>query len=136
MAKATGLGWTTFSVDDSGGTARAIINDIHTLSWKQPRAVQETTGIDKSAIERLLLLADLSYDIAGVFNNAASTGAHTVLSTVSTSSSARTVTNVVNGSTLAAEMLATSYDVKRSAKGELTWDSKLMLADGTVPTWS
>lgn len=59
-----------------------------------------------------------------------------MLSTVSTSSSARTVTNVVNGSTLAAECLLTSYDVKRSAKGELTWDSKLMLADGTVPTWS
>jgi hypothetical protein len=136
MSKATGLGWTTFSVDDSGGTARAIINDIHSLSWKMPRAVQETTGIDKSAIERLLLLADLSYDIAGIFNAAASTGAHTVLSTVSISSANRTVTNVVNAATLAAECVLTSYDVKRSNKGELTWDSKLMLADGTVPTWS
>lgn len=136
MAKATGLGWTTFSVDDSGGTVRAILNDIHNLSWKMPRAVQETTGIDKSAIERLLLLADLSYALNGVWNSAATTSAHAVFSTVSTSSAQRTVTNVVNGATLAAECLATAYDVKRSPKGELTWDATLMLADGTVPTWS
>jgi hypothetical protein len=135
MAKATGLGWTTFSVDDSGGTARDIRTDIHTVSWKMPRAVQEVTGIDKSAIERLLLLADLSYDIAGVWDSGSNL-AHATLSSVSTSSNSRTVTNVVNAATLAAECLLTSYDVKRSAKGELTWDSKLMLADGAVPTWS
>jgi hypothetical protein len=135
MAKATGLGWTTFSVDDSAGTVRAIINDIHSLSWKMPRAVQETTGIDKSAIERLLLLADLSYDLSGIWNSAANLS-HATLSTVGTSSSNRTVTNVVNAATLAAECVLTSYDLKRSNKGELTWDSKLMLADGAVPTWS
>ena len=31
MAKSTGLGWTTLSVDDSGGTVRVIKNDVTNL---------------------------------------------------------------------------------------------------------
>lgn len=102
-----------------------------------PRAVQEDTGIDKSAIERLLLLADLSYALDGVFNPTASTSSHAVLSTVGTFSGNRAVANVVNAATLGpANCVLTSYDVKRSNKGELTWTAALMLADGAVPTWS
>ena len=46
------------AIDDSGGSARTISNDITGLSWSIPRAVQDVTGVDKAAIERLLLLAD------------------------------------------------------------------------------
>ena len=45
MAKETGLGWTTLSVDDSGGTARAIINDVTNFNFSTPRGVQDVTGI-------------------------------------------------------------------------------------------
>lgn len=134
MSKVSGLGFTTFSVDNASGTPVDIRNDVNSLSWKMPRAVQEDTGIDKSAIERLLLLADISYDVAGTFNTASS---HTVLSTVATSNASRTVSLVVASATLGpCECVLTSYDVKRSNKGELTWDSKLMLQDGTLPAWS
>jgi hypothetical protein len=34
------------------------------------------------------------------------------------------------------EMLLTDYPIKRAASGELTWACPLVLADGTVPTWS
>src|SRR5262249_49351406 len=60
MAKATGIGWTTLSVDDSSGTPVVIKNDVTNLQFATPRGVQDVTGVDKSAIERLLLLADFS----------------------------------------------------------------------------
>lgn len=139
MAKTSGLGWTTLSVDNSSGSPQDIRNDITALSWKTPRAVQDTTGIDKSAMERLLLLADYQLTLDGVFNNSANMS-HAVLSTCSSTTVVRTASLVVTGtagtSTLNGEMALTSYDLKRSNKGELTWASVLMLADGTTPTWS
>jgi hypothetical protein len=44
--------------------------------------VQDITGLDKSANERLLLLADFSISLAGVFNDA-SNMSHDVFKTVS-----------------------------------------------------
>jgi hypothetical protein len=60
MAKETGLAWSAMSVDDAGGTLRDIRNDITNFQFATPRAVQDVTGIDRSAMERLLLLADMS----------------------------------------------------------------------------
>lgn len=133
MSKTTGMGWTTFSVDDAGGTPVVIKNDITDVSWSTPRAVQDVTGLDKSAIERLLLLADFTITPKGVFNAAAS---HTVFSTVPSTAVARTVTMVVAAATLPNETLFTDYKITRSAKGELTWEAPGVLSDGTLPTWS
>ena len=133
MSKASGLGWTTLSVDVSGGTPTVIKNDVTNLSFSTPRAVQDVTGVDKSANERLLLLADFSITLNGVFNSASS---HTVFSTVPSTSVARTTSLVVNSATLANEVLYTDYPLTRAATGELTWAVPGVLADGTVPTWS
>ena len=46
MSKENGLGWTTLSVDDSGGSVQAIKNDVTSLDFSTPREVQDTTGID------------------------------------------------------------------------------------------
>jgi hypothetical protein len=135
MAKETGLGWTTLSVDDSGGSPQAIKNDITNFDFATPREVQDVTGIDKSAMERLLLLADCSYTLNGVFNDAAG-ASHPVFKTVPSTSVNRTVTNVISGNTLATEMLPTDYALTRDANGALTWTVPMVLADGTVPTWS
>lgn len=133
MAKASGLGWTTCSVDDASGTPVVIKNDVTNLSFATPRAVQDVTGIDKSANERLLLLADFSITLEIVFN---ATGAHTVFSTVPSTSVARTTSLAVNGKTLANEVLYTDYPLQRSNSGELTASVPGVLADGTVPTWA
>ncbi|MFG3510251.1 hypothetical protein ACGF5F_32665 [Streptomyces sp. NPDC047821] len=135
MAKESGLGWTTCSVDDASGTARAIKNDITNLQFATPRAVQDVTGIDKSAMERLLLLADFSITLNGVFNDAANQ-AHDVFKTVPSTSVARTVTLTVSGQTLANECLFTDYPLTRSDSGELTFAVPGVLSDGTVPTWA
>lgn len=135
MAKESGLGWTTASFDDSSGTARAIKNDITELSFSTPRAVQDITGIDKSAMERLLLLADFSVDPKGVFNDAANMS-FDVFKTVPSTSVNRTVTLTVSGQTLANECLFTDFALARAKGGELTWSAPGVLADGTVPTWT
>jgi hypothetical protein len=135
MAKQSGLGWTTCSVDDATGTPQAIKNDITNLQIGTPRAVQDVTGIDKSANERILLLADMSITLNGVFNPA-SNMSHAVFSTVPSTSVNRTTTLAVGGKTLVAELLFTDYPLTRSDSGELTWAVPGVLADGTVPTWS
>ena len=70
MAKETGLGITTFSWDDVAGTPRTIINDFTTFNFDTPRALQDVTGVDKSAMERLQLLADFTVSGTTVFNDA------------------------------------------------------------------
>jgi hypothetical protein len=135
MAKASGLGQTTLSVDDASGTVRAIKNDITNWQMSTPRGVQDITGVDKSANERLLLLADASVTLNGVFN-AAANQSHDVFKTVPSTSVARTVTQTVNGVTLAFEALFSDYALTRADSGELTWSAPGSLADGTVPTWA
>lgn len=135
MAKESGLAFTTLSVDDSSGTARDIRNDITNMEWATPRATQDVTGIDKSAMERLLLLADFSITLNGVFNDAANLS-HAVFKTVPSTSVLRTVSINVSGQTLANECIFTDYPLTRADSGELTWAVPGSLADGAVPTWS
>lgn len=135
MAKETGLGWTTLSVDGSDGALNAIKNDVTNFSFATPRAVQDVTGVDKSAMERLLLLADFSIDLNGVFNDAADQ-AHATFKDVASTSVTRTVSLVISGQTLNNECLFTDYALQRGADGSLTWSAPGVLSDGTVPTWS
>lgn len=129
------MGWTTCSADNSAGVAKDIKNDVTDLQFATPRAVQDITGIDKSAMERLLLLADFSVTLKGVFN-AATDKSHDVFKTVPSTSVNRTLSLTVNGVSLNNEVLFTDYPLSRSASGELTWSVPGVLADGTVPVWS
>lgn len=135
MAKQSGLGWTTCSVDDSGGSVCAIVNDVTNLQISTPRGVQDVTGLDKSAYERLLLLADSSVTLNGVFN-VTSGASHDVFKTVTSTSVARTTTLTIASKTLASELLYTDYNLTRAQTGEFTWTAPGVLADGTVPTWA
>ena len=135
MAKETGLGFAV-SVDDSGGTLRDISNDIVSFSLNTPRGVQDVTGIDKSAMERLLLLADGQISLNGVFNADASNMSHDVFKTVPSTSVERTVTSVHSGQTLSMECLFSDYNLTRAADGSLTWTATGQLSDGTAPTWT
>lgn len=135
MAKQTGLGWTTLSVDDAAGTPRDLKNDITNLQFATPRGVQDVTGIDKSAFERLLLLADFSITL-NVVANFATNQEHDVFKTIPSTSVARTTSIGVGGKTLANEVLYTDYPLQRSNSGELTAAVPGVLADGTVPTWA
>jgi hypothetical protein len=137
MAKKTGL-TCKVSVDDSGTTLRDISNDVLSVDISTPRAMIDATGVDKSAMERLVGLADAQVTINGQFNDAADQS-HDVFRTVSSSDVARTVEldYVTTGtSVLSMEMLFSDYAVARSADGNLTWTATGQLSDGTVPTWT
>ncbi len=139
MAKSTGMGLTTLGVDTSGGSLNDIRNDVTNFSFATPRGVQDITGVDKSAMERLLLLADFSITLNGVFNDSA-LKSHVTLKTIPSTSVIRTVslsvTGTVGANTLSNECLFTDYALTRNQDGSLTWTTPGVLADGTVPTWS
>lgn len=134
------MGWKTFTVDDGGGVARAIKNDITNFDFSTPLALQDVTGIDKSANERIGLLHDFSINVEGPFDNAATTSSHAVFSTVASGAVARTTLLVVTGSngdsTLTNEVIYSDYAFTRSNTGPFIFKSPGVLADGTVPTWS
>lgn len=133
MAKETGLGWTTLSVDNAAGSACDIRSDVNSFDFNTPYDSQEVTGLDKTATERLALLADFSGSMNGTFNDAASKS-HSVFS--GDLRVVRTLLIVVSGQSLTNEVLLGGYNLSRGAKGELTWKSTFALADGTVPTWT
>lgn len=134
--KESGLAWTTLSVDNSAGTPVDIRADLSNLQWSMPRGVQDVTGIDKSAYERLLLLADFSMTLSGVGFDDQASQAHQTFKTVSSTTVLRTVSINISGQTLAVECIATDYGVTRGNDGAMTWTVPLTLADGNVPTWS
>ena len=138
MAKSSGI-TTTVSVDDGGAVLRDISTSVTSLTINTPRGVQDITGMDKSAVERLLLLADATVEMGGVFDPTATTGSHTVLRTVPSTTVTRTVTIVFNSTptaTLSMEMLASNYTLTRAQSGELTWSCSFALQSGSAPTWS
>lgn len=122
-------------IDDSGASARTISNDITTLSFSTPRGVQDVTGIDKSAMERLLLLADFQFSATLVFNDAANMG-FAVFKTVPSTSVARTVTLALSGQTLPNEVLFSDVAFSRPQSGEFTYSVTGALADGVAPVWA
>ena len=135
IPKVTGLGWTTLSVDDSTNAQQAIKNDITNLAFATPRGVQDVTGIDKSAYERLLTLADFTITMNGIFNPAVNQQ-HDVMKTIPSTSVPRLITMVTNGKTLAPTVILTDYTLTRATSGDLTWAAPGALSNGVVPTWS
>jgi hypothetical protein len=134
VAKTSGLGWTTFAVDDATGTPRDLKNDFLSVDVSTPRATFDVTGLDKYAVERLLGLADATVGGEMAFNPAADMG-HAVFRTMSSTSVPRTVSLAHSSQTLAMEMLPTTYDLSRGSDGKLTSKVELLLQDGTAPTW-
>jgi hypothetical protein len=134
--KESGLGWTTFSVDNASSAQKALVNDINSVQFATPRAVIDTTGLDKFAHERILGLADFSATMKGTYNDD-SDRAHDVFKTIALSTSpARLITITVSGQTLAVTCLLTDYALDRGDSGELSWTVPAALSSGTVPTWS
>ena len=138
MAKIPGLGATVI-VDNASSAAQTISNDVNDFSFTTPRAVQDTTGVDKSAMERLLLLADYSVTMKGVVNTATNMS-HAVFSTISLATSPNRNVKIqpTSGATpyLSCLCALTDYAITRSNAGALTWSVPGVLADGTNPTWN
>ena len=135
MAKQSGLG-DYFAVDNSAGSLKDISNDVTNITVNVGQNMIDITGLDKSAMERLIGLSDGSFQVNGVFN-ASANQAHSV---VSTRTGTRTVTYAIGGNTagnpvLSMECLIDSYNLNRGNDGSVIFTAGLQLQSGTVPTW-
>ncbi len=135
MAKETGMAWTTCTIDDTGGSGRAIKNDVTNLDLSMTNGVQDTTGLDKSAMERQLLLGDFSLTLNGIWNPALNQS-HDVFKNVGTSSVTRTAALTISEQSLNNEVLFSAYDVVRANDGSQVWTAPALLQNGTLPAWS
>lgn len=133
MAKETGLGWTTLDVDDEAGGAQDIREDVTSLSFATPRAVQDVTNLAVSAMERLGLLADFSAEVSHVFDDDTADSVHDVFADLS---NVRTFLLVVSAQTLTNEVLFTDYSYNRAQDGSFTGTAPCVLANGVVPNWT
>lgn len=134
--KQTGLGWTTLTVEDVSASAKDLRNDTNSLQFATPLAVQDVTGIDKSAFERLTLLADMSITLTGAALNPDAAKSHAVLANVTNRRTPRATVIAIAGQTLTATILYTDYSLNRGADGSLPWTSPGVLSNGTVPAWT
>lgn len=135
MAKKSGLG-ATLAVDNSSAAAQTISNDVVSISVSTPRGIQDITGMNVSAMERLLLRTDGKMDYAVIFNDTSTTGSFDVLSTASSTTVTRTHTYTVNSKVLAMEMLIPDFPLALGADGALTASISAVLNSTTVPTWA
>lgn len=139
MAKTSGLGG-VIKVADASSVVQTITNDNTNYTFSTPRNTQDVTGVDKFANERILLLADYSVTLNGVFNTAANQS-HAVFATIPSTNVVRSVEIDPIGTTtgfpkLVCNCLLTDYQITRANTGELTWQVPGSLADGNAPTWT
>lgn len=135
MAIESRLGWSNYTIDDAGGTAREMAARITQASISTTVAQQDITTISLSAMARLPLLSDCQDQLTLLFDDATN-NSFDVLKTVGPTSGPRTVTRVHSGQTLATESNLSSVNWSGTQSGELTATATLVLQSGSVPTWS
>lgn len=127
MAKISGL---TTAVTIAGNV---ISNDITSITLDTPYGVQEITGLDKSAVERLILRADASGTLSGVFNATASMS-HATLKTPGSKTFVIAYASAAATATFTA--ITSNYAVVMGADGSLTWSANWALSSGTAVAWT
>lgn len=133
MAKQTGLGWTTCTIQDAALVARDVRTPVTSLDFSTPYAQQEVTGLVSSATERLALLADFTGTLNSVFDPGANS-MHAVMS--GDLRIAREMVLAVGGKSLTNTVLFSDYSLSRGAGGEFTCKHPFALSSGTVPAWA
>ncbi len=137
MAKESGTSWTTCSVDSSGDALQTLINDVTNLDLSMTNGAQDTTGIDKVAMERLLLLADYSLDLTMVFNDAASNSEFSVFKNTNVAATAtRSTALAISSQSLNNECVFPTVSRARAADGSFIVTANGQLGGGAIPAWS
>src|SRR5262249_17171295 len=135
MAKVSGLGGTV-TVDNAAGTPEDISTDVTDYQFSTPYGIQNTTGVNKSANERLALLQDFSVTFNGIMDPASNLS-HAVFSgDKRVSRTVAIINETTANSTMTAETLFSDYQLKRANTGELTWSAPGALQNGVAPSWT
>ena len=132
MAKVSGI-TTTVTVDTIADAPTDISNCITSISLNTSRGLQEITGLDMEAVERIVLRADGTGSMSGVFDPVS----HAVFKEIPAATNVpRDMVIEYPGATMTLIVLLTDYSVSMGDDGALTWTVPFMLQDGTVPAWT
>ena len=125
MAKVSAL-TTTYTV-----AGNDISNDVLSFTLDTPYGSQDVTGLDKSAIERIMLRADASGTINFAYNTAA-LRSHATLKTPGSKS----FVIGLPGATATFTAVTTNYALNIGADGSITGSTNWSLSSGTAVAWS
>ena len=125
MAKVSGL-TTALTV-----ASNVISNDVTSITLDTPYGEQDITGLDKSAVERLLLRADATGTVNGVFNTTASMS-HATFKTPGS----KTFVIGYPGATATFTAVTTNYAISMAEDGSLPWSVNFALSSGTAVAWT
>lgn len=109
-----------------------ISNDVGSLSFNTPYGVQEVTGLDKSAVERLLLRADCSGTLNFFFN----VDANRSHATLKTPGSKSVVILFGGAATATFNAIFSDYSLNVGEDGAITGTAPWALDSGTAVAWT
>ena len=143
MSKRVGK-WVSVNIDDSGGTARDISNDVTAINGLPLTYNPVEVGGYQQNMMYLIGRGDSEITLTVLANPTATTGAHTVLSGIVGGNTARTVTIAVGNNAapttgdpeIEGEMICSTYTVTPDLNGPTTAEVTLKVASGqTLPAW-
>lgn len=109
-----------------------ISNDVLSFSFNTPYGSQEITGLDKSAVERLLLRADCSGTLTFAFNVDASRS-HATLKTPGSKTFVILFAGVATATFTA---ITTDYALAVAEDGSMVGTAPWALSSGTAVAWT
>ena len=109
-----------------------ISNDVGSLTFDTPYGVQDVTGLDKSAVERLLLRADCTGTL-NFFFNVDSSRSHATLKTPGSKS---VVIAFGGAATATFTAIFGNYALNVGTGGDITGSSNWQLSSGTAVAWT
>jgi hypothetical protein len=109
-----------------------ISNDVLSFSFDTPYGTQEITGLDKSAVERLLLRADASGSFTFAFNVDANRS-HAILKTPG---SKTFVILFAGAATATFTAITTNYGLNVAEDGSVLGNFNWALSSGTAVAWT
>tara|TARA_B100000745_G_scaffold297818_1_gene245329 strand:+ start:226 stop:645 length:420 start_codon:yes stop_codon:yes gene_type:complete len=135
MAKISGVA-SYVAIDNSAGSLQDISNDLSSVDNSSSQNLLDVTGMDKSAVEKIIGLRDNSLSLSGYYNNAANMS-NQVLSSMSGN---RSVVISLGGNTTGnprfrGEFLISSYNVNVADDRGVTFSCTMELQDGVAGAW-
>jgi hypothetical protein len=127
MAKTSGI---TTAVTIAGNV---ISNDVTSIDLDTPYGVEDITAVDNTAMARLLLRADATGSMTGIFNTAASMS-HATFKTPGIKTVVIAYASAAATATFTAAF--TNYHLVMAPDGSATWDVNYQLSSGTAVAWT
>jgi len=110
-----------------------ISDDVTSFDIDTPYGVQDITAVDDVAMARLILRADATGTLNGIFNAAASMS-HATLKTPGAKTFVIAFASAAATATFTA--ITSNYAVSMAADGSLTWSCAFQLSNATALAWS